>query len=59
MGDQAKRWEVGEPEERGGPLHLYIETPMEPDFDGEWVRYSDYEKLEEAVEFFNAESDLH
>lgn len=37
-----ERYEIGEPEERGGPLRRHLETPMEPDPQGEWVKHSDH-----------------
>src|ERR1700759_320525 len=46
MAEGVERFEVSEPEERGGPLHPYVETPMDSDPQGDWVRYSDYESLD-------------
>lgn len=37
-----ERYEIGEPEERGGPLRRYLETPMESDPQGDWVKFSDH-----------------
>jgi len=50
MAEGVERFEVGEPEEHGGPLRRYVETPMDSDPHGQWVRYSDYEKPREALE---------